>query len=200
MNLGNRYLWRPDPDGPFCIRVTLRLPGHARPYRLVKSLGTQYLPEARRIRDSVYMPIMTSLRCARSAEEVVRSVASAAQSTIERDLMMAYEGLLAARFGGVPGRQFPGQVAAFNPVAAVPAQLPALALRISIADAAAGPYDRRARSRRRAHTREACRASHPAHQSSSVTRHQGADSEGTARWDAASESSWPTIRSRYAMR
>ncbi len=76
-NPGDRYLWRPDPRGPIFVRFAFRIPGDSEFHRFVKSLGTSSYPEARRIRDRAFMPLLTSLRCAKTALDfaafVVRS-------------------------------------------------------------------------------------------------------------------------------
>ena len=36
-NLGDRYLWRPEPRGPIYVRFSFRLPGDSKLHRFVKS-------------------------------------------------------------------------------------------------------------------------------------------------------------------
>jgi integrase len=92
-NLGDRYLWRPDPRGRIYIRFTYRLPGNGEPHSFVKSLGTRSYPEARRIRDRAFAPLLTSLRCAQTAYDFVRFVARSAEAVVDRDLSLFVEGL-----------------------------------------------------------------------------------------------------------
>lgn len=92
-NSGDRYLWRPKKSGPIYVRFKFRLPGEPKPRTFVKSLGTKYYPEARRIRDRAFMPILMSLKCAETARDALRFVARAAEGVLERDLSLAVEGL-----------------------------------------------------------------------------------------------------------
>ena len=89
----DRYLWRPEPRGPIYVRISFRLPGDSQVHRFVKSLGTTSYPEARRIRDRAFAPLLTSLRCARTAHDFVQFVVKSAESVLGRDLSLVLDGL-----------------------------------------------------------------------------------------------------------
>ncbi len=92
-NLGDRYLWRPRPRGTIYIRLTYRLPGDSKLHRFVKSLATTSYPEARRIRDRAFAPLLTSLRCAHTAHDAARFIIRSAEGVLDRDLSLFLDGL-----------------------------------------------------------------------------------------------------------
>ncbi len=92
-NLGDRYLWRPRPHGPIYIRLAYRLPGDSKLHRFVKSLATTSYPEARRIRDRAFAPLLTSLKCAHTAHDAARFIIRSVEGVLDRDLSLFLDGL-----------------------------------------------------------------------------------------------------------
>lgn len=85
-NADNRYLWQPRLNGPVHIRIAFRLPGDSNSRTFVRSLGTRSYPEARRVRDRSFLPLISLLNSAQTAYQFAEHVVKTAQTIIGRDL------------------------------------------------------------------------------------------------------------------
>lgn len=85
-NADDRYLWHPRKTGSIYIRFQFKLPGDSQARTFVRSLGTRSYPEARRIRDRSFLPLISLLTSAQTAYDFADLVTQTAQVIVGRDL------------------------------------------------------------------------------------------------------------------
>ena len=100
-NADNQFLWRPRTAGPIYIRFTFSLPGDSTTHKFTRSLGTRSYPEARRIRDRSFLPLIALLSSARTAYDFAEQVVKTAASIVDRDLSSFLERLEPTNLVGI---------------------------------------------------------------------------------------------------